>query len=278
MGINEPLETYSIGMEGGEDLKYASILASHVGTKHTTVIVGEESFFNAIPEVIYAIESYDTTTVRASVGNYLVARYISKNSEAKVIFNGDGADEIAGGYLYFRAAPDPIAADAECRRLLNDIHAFDVRRSDGSISSNGLEARTPFLDRQFVQTYLSYPVHVRFPSNVQEKHLLRMAFGHLLPPEVANRTKEAFSDGVSSVNKSWFEIIQNRIPPDVQNEFKNFVWARKAWLNPPKTPEQYYYRCIYNEHFAGAANTIPYFWMPKFVHATDASARTLTFS
>ena len=277
LGMDEPLETYSIGMEGGEDLRYASLMAEHVGTKHTTVVVGEESFFEAIPTVIYAIESYDTTTVRASVGNYLVANYISNNSEAKVLFNGDGADEVAGGYLYFRAAPDPIAADAECRRLLTDIHAFDVRRSDGSISSNGLEARTPFLDRQFVQAYLSLPPHVRFPPNVQEKHLLRMAFGHLLPPEIANRTKEAFSDGVSSVNNSWFEIIRNRIPTPVQNEFNNFVWSRKAWLNPPKTPEQYYYRSIYDEHFAGAANTIPYFWMPKFVVANDASARTLSF-
>ena len=105
----------------------------------------------AIPEVIYKIESYDTTTVRASVGNYLVSKYISENSEAKAIFNGDGADELMGGYLYFHKSPDPLEFDKECRRLLKDIYMFDVLRSDKSISSCGLEPRTPFLDRGWVE-------------------------------------------------------------------------------------------------------------------------------
>ena len=275
LGFNEKLETFSIGMDGGEDLRYASIVAQHLDTQHTTVLNDEDAFFDAIPEVIYHIESYDTTTVRASVGNFLVARYISRMSDAKVIFNGDGADEVAGGYLYFRAAPDAIAADGECRRLLKDIHCFDALRSDRSIASNGLEARTPFLDRAFVQAYMSIPPEVRFPQGAQEKQLLRMAFGHLLPPQVAVRTKEAFSDGVSAVKRSWFQIVQEKLSPEIRNEFKNYQWARKQWVNPPTTAEQYYYRHIYNQHYMDAANTIPYFWMPRFVSASDASARTL---
>ena len=138
------LETYSIGLEGSEDLKYAQMVADHLGTKHTSIIVKEQDFLDAIPEVIYAIESYDTTTVRASVGNFLVAKYIKEHSEAKVIFNGDGSDEFSGGYLYFHACPNPRDFDLECKRLLRNIHYFDVLRSDRCISYHGLEARTRF--------------------------------------------------------------------------------------------------------------------------------------
>jgi asparagine synthase (glutamine-hydrolysing) len=273
LGYAEALETYSIGLDGGEDLRYASMVAAHLGTKHTTIVVDEETFFNSIPKVVYAIESYDTTTVRASVGNYLVAEYISKNSEAKVIFNGDGSDELTGGYLYFHAIADPIAADDECRRLLRNIHAFDCLRSDRCIASNGLEARTPFLDREFVQTYLTLSPEVRFPTGTQEKHLLRVSFGDLLPIEVANRTKEAFSDGVSPLNNSWFQIIQKRLPPQYVSDF-NSANVYRSWFNPPTTPEQYYYRVIYNSYYSSAANVIPYYWMPRYVNAQDASART----
>jgi asparagine synthase (glutamine-hydrolysing) len=275
LGMIEPLETYSIGLEGGEDLRFASIMAAHLGTRHTTVVVDETSFLNAIPKVIYAIESYDTTTVRASVGNYLVAEYISKNSQAKVVFNGDGSDELAGGYLYFRHAPDVWAADAECRRLLRDIHCFDALRSDKSISSHGLEPRTPFLDRHFVQLYMSLPAEVRFPADGMEKQLLRECFADLLPPEIAWRTKEAFSDGVSQVNNSWYQIIQRSLPPEVHADFGRYKYNGKAWVNSPATCEQYYYRTLYNHYYADCANVIPYFWMPRFVNAPDCSARTL---
>jgi asparagine synthase (glutamine-hydrolysing) len=145
------LETYSIGLEGSEDLKYAKLVSEHLGTKHTEVVVTEADFLNAIPEVIKAIESYDTTTVRASIGNYLLGKYIAKHSEAKVIFNGDGADELCGGYLYMYLANESIEFDREVRRLLSDIHLFDVLRSDRSVACNGLESRSPFLDRSFVQ-------------------------------------------------------------------------------------------------------------------------------
>lgn len=158
------LETYSIGMKGSEDLKYAEVVAEYIESNHTSIIVSEEDFLEAIPEVIKAIESYDTTSVRASVGNYLIGKYIAKHSTAKVIFNGDGSDELAGGYLYFHAAPNNIEFDRECKRLLTDIHAFDVLRSDKCISSHGLEPRTPFLDRGWVDYYLSIPTDIRKPK------------------------------------------------------------------------------------------------------------------
>jgi asparagine synthase (glutamine-hydrolysing) len=128
-------------------------MASFLKSNHTSIVVKEKDFLNAIPEVIYAIESRDTTTVRASVGNYLIAKYIKEHSEAKVIFNGDGSDEVCGGYLYMHKCPNPIEFDRETKRLLNDIYMYDVLRSDKCISSHGLEPRTPFLDKSFVQFY-----------------------------------------------------------------------------------------------------------------------------
>ena len=269
LGYAEQLETYSIGLAGAEDLRYAEIMAEFLGTRHTSVVVSEEEFFNAIPEVIHSIESYDTTTVRASVGNFLVARYIAEHSQAKVVFNGDGSDELTGGYLYFHYAPDVIAKDQECRRLLTDIHMFDALRSDKCIASNGLEARTPFLDRAFVQTYMALPLDARFPESQCEKYLLRRAFEHLLPPDICWRTKEAFSDGVSSLNRSWYQIIADMIPVEVKNEFLTRV---KGGHNAPTTPEQYYYRAL----FPYDASILPYFWMPRFVQQGDCSARTLS--
>ena len=271
-----PVETYSIGMEGSQDLKHAKVVADFLGTKHTTVVVSEDEFFNAIPDVISHIETYDTTTVRASVGNYLVAKYITENSDAKVIFNGDGSDEVCGGYLYFHYAPNNIDFDIECKRLLNDIHFFDVLRSDRTISSNGLEARTPFLDKRFVNTYLSIPSLLRYNTTKEhcEKYLLRKAFDDniTLPKNVLWRTKEAFSDGVSTQTKSWYEIIQERVE-DISSLKTKRVYNLH---NPPKTTEQRYYRDVFNKMFYNNDTIIPYFWMPRFVNATDASARTLS--
>lgn len=265
MGITEPLETYSIGLEGAEDLKYATIMADFLGTKHTNIIVTEEDFFNAIPEVIYNLESYDTTSVRATVGNYLVCKEISKRSQAKVVFNGDGSDEVTGGYLYMRKCPDAMEFDKECRRLVNHIYLFDALRSDKGPSSNGLEARTPFLDPEFVDWYLTLNPHIRFTPHC-EKLLLRKAFESYLPLVIANRTKEAFSDGVSSVKRSWYQIIQEKV---------STIWDTDTTYNPPSTPEQRYYRMIFEEHYPNMANVVPYMWMPKYTNSTDCSARTL---
>ena len=276
---DKPLETFSIGLEGSEDLKYARIVADYLGTKHTEILLSEKDFIDAIPEVIYAIESYDTTSVRASIGNYLLGKYIAAHSDAKVIFNGDGSDELCGGYLYMHAAPNSIEFDKECRRLLKNIHAFDVLRSDKCISSHGLEPRTPFLDRTWVQKYLGIHPDLRYhPGNKQcEKYLLRRAFSKekyvnsngqpLLPDCVLWRTKEAFSDGVSKTTRSLYEIIQESIP---KNESKV-----EYTFNNPDTDEKYYYRTIFEKHYPGLENVVPYFWMPRYIEAKDASARTL---
>lgn len=286
------LETYSIGMEGSEDLRRAKIVSKYLGTKHTEIILTKEEFFKAIPETIAAIESYDTTTVRASVGNYLIGKYISENSNAKVIFNGDGSDELTGGYLYFLKSPDDINFDKECRRLLKDIHCFDVLRSDKCISSNGLEPRTPFLDREFTDYYLSLPISIRNPMSECsfiinnkhcEKYLLRNAFSinepDLLPDEILWRTKEAFSDGVSGDDGSWFEIIDKELGKInyEQTVYENHYKFLLHHINLPVTREQQYYREIYDKLYPNTASIVPYFWMPKYVNATDSSARTLSF-
>ena len=276
-----PIETYSIGLKGSEDLRCAKIVAEYIGSNHTEILLTESDFTNAIPEVIGAIESYDTTSVRASIGNYLLGKYISMHSNAKVIFNGDGSDELCGGYLYMGLAPDVLEFDRECRRLLKDIHAFDVLRSDKCISSHGLEPRTPFLDRSWVQYYLSIPAHIRFNTNKTcEKFLIRQSFDYLyfsnsagkplLPSEILWRRKEAFSDGVSHQSRSLYQILQEYAVDKIKNTNIN-----KYTVNQPVTDEQVYYRKIFEDIYPGHGKIVPYFWMPKYVDATDASARTL---
>ena len=281
--INQPLETYSIGLSGSEDLKYAKIVAEYIGSKHTEVIVTEKEMFDIIPEVIHKIESYDTTTIRASIGNYLLGKYISENSDAKVIFNGDGSDELLGGYLYMNKCPDNIEFDKECRRLLKDIHLFDVLRSDKCISSNGLEPRTPFLDRTFANYVLTIPPYFRNHKNTGdiEKSLLRNAFSFeyfensdskpILPDNILWRKKEAFSDGVSSQGRSLYTILQENIATllNIEQPDKKFV--------PSIDTEKYYYIKIFTSLFPNCENILPYFWMPKYTEAIDPSARTLVF-
>jgi asparagine synthase (glutamine-hydrolysing) len=297
MSNNAPskLETYSIGLYGSEDLRNARIVADYLGTKHTEIVVTEQQMFDAIPEVIRAIESYDTTTVRASIGNYLLGKYIAANSDAKVIFNGDGSDELLGGYLYMNKCPDDIEFDKETRRLLKDIHLFDVLRSDKSISSHGLEPRTPFLDRSFVNYMLSIPPYFRNHKNKRgmewnsqphdysgiEKYLLRYSFARyfftdyigrqILPNEILWRKKEAFSDGVSSHGRSLFTIIQEHICEKLSAE--TICVIRKPSIEIEKS----YYKKIFDEAYPNCSHILPYFWMPKYTDAIDPSARTLTF-
>jgi asparagine synthase (glutamine-hydrolysing) len=264
------IETYSIGLPDSEDIKYAKKVAEHLGTTHHEIIVSEQEMIDAIPEVIIAIESYDITTVRASIGNYLVAKYISQNSDAKVIFNGDGSDELCGGYLYMHHCPDSIEFDKETVRLLNDIYLFDVLRSDKSISSNGLEPRTPFLDKEFVNYYLSIPVDLRNHNAMDEieKYLIRSAFSkeNLLPHEILWRRKEAFSDGVSNHGRSLFQIIQDYIDA-------NFMQDDKECSKRDK--ERLYYWKIFDKEYPNHGHLLPYYWMPKYIQSNDPSARTL---
>lgn len=273
-----PLKTFCVGMAGSSDLHYAKMVADWIGSDHHEIILDAKDFLAVIPEVIYDIESHDTTTVRASVGNWLVAREVSRQSDCKVVFNGDGSDEIFGSYLYFYGAPSDQAYEEEVGRLLKDIHLFDVLRSDRSISSHGLEPRTPFLDKSFVQTVLSIPLEFRRPSAGRpEKWLLRRAFddGVLLPREVLWRRKEAFSDGVSGKEKAWYEIVKEYAKTSFTDEVVQHS-KRIYKVNPPQTAEMVLYRTHFEKHYAGlSASTVPYFWMPKWCDATDPSARTL---
>lgn len=289
---NQKLETYSIGLAGSIDLKYGKKVAEYLGTQHTEIVVTEDEMFRAIPEVIRAIESYDTTSVRASIGNYLLGKYISTHSSAKVIFNGDGSDELCGGYLYMNNCPDMIEFDKETRRLLSHIHYFDVLRSDKCISSHGLEPRTPFLDRNFVNYYLSIPIDYRSHVSMKqcEKYLLRNSFSPkrfqnkegqpLLPDEVLWRRKEAFSDGVSSEGgKSFYQILQEKISAHLSQihaegktdeaEVLTTVFDRTI------ETEKYYYKKIFEEYYPRQTQIVPYFWMPKYSNTNDPSARTL---
>jgi len=275
-----PLKTFSIGMTGSSDLEYARKVANWIGSEHHELVVSADEMFSCIPDVIRDIESYDITTVRASVGNWMIAREIRRTTDCKVVFNGDGSDEVWGSYLYFYKAPNDFAFEAECQRLLAEIHRYDVLRSDRSISSHGLEARTPFLDKQFVGVAMSLPTELRRPNkceNRMEKHFLRESFSGdlLLPEEVLWRKKEAFSDGVSSQEKSWFQEIQERI---LEGRLVPENWKEIAeeFKEPrPRTPEAFYYRMMYEKFFTKTGDYWP-FWMPRWSPETsDPSARTL---
>ena len=273
--IKNKLKTFAIGMKGATDLGYAQKVADHIGSEHHTIECTEQKFLEAIPEVIYNIESYDTTTIRASVGNYLVAKYIKENTDIVVLFNGDGSDE-QSGYYYLRNAPDKNAFNKECLKLLNEIKYYDVLRSDRSVSSKwSLEARTPFLDKEFVEFYMTIdPKKKMYNNNVIEKYLLRKAFSNedIIPKEILWRPKEAFSDGCSSENRSWHKIIQEYVDKIISDDEFNKI---KYKINQPMLKESYYYRKIFDRYYYNHAEIIPHYWLPNWSNEIDPSAREL---
>lgn len=269
----EKLHTFSIGMKGSTDIKYAKKVASFIGSIHTEVIFTEQEGIDAIDEVIKVTETYDITTIRASVGQYLLSKWISKNTNIKIILNGDGADECEMGYLYFYNAPNILEAQKDSLRLVKEIHYFDGLRVDRNISYHGLEARVPFLDKDFVKLFLSkIPPKFKVPSFECEKFIIRKAFEkfNILPSDVLWRRKEAFSDGVSSLTKSWFEILTDHFNSlDIPNTLEK-------GYNSPYTKESIYYRLRYNELFGcKGEKTIPHFWLPSWSNEKDPSARKL---
>jgi asparagine synthase (glutamine-hydrolysing) len=204
------LNTYSIGLEGSTDLVWARRVADYLGTNHHEVCLTEKQFLNAIDDTIYQIESYDTTSVRASVPNYLVSKYISNNSDDCVIYCGDMSDEIFGSYRGFMKAQSEEDFCAENVRMVRDVCYFDLLRSDKSISGAGLEARVPFADKKFLQYVMSIPARYKiFNDERIEKYIFRKAFQGLLPDDILWRRKEAFSDGVSSADggRTWVQMI-----------------------------------------------------------------------
>lgn len=271
--------TFSIGMDGSQDLLYAKKVAQHLDTKHMSVYFTPKEGCASIYNVVEALETYDITTIRASIGQYRLAKYISESTDIKVILNGDGSDEVSCGYMYFHHAPSGKAAHEEAIRLLREIHRYDGLRVDRTLSHFGLEARVPFLDPLFVEAYLSVPRAWRTPDKSvgqMEKQFLRDAFHtlypDLLPPEVLYRTKEAFSDGVSG-QVSWYEILQKWCNDMVSEE--EFAVAKKKEHIQPETKEAYFYRDIFDSMHPNHAQILPHYWMPKWTHAKDPSARTL---
>jgi len=277
------VDTYAIGLEGSVDLKWARRVSEYLGTRHHEVCLTEQQFLDAIDATVYQIESYDTTTVRASVGNYLVSKYIYDNTDNVVIFCGDMSDEIFGSYRGFTKAPSDHEFARENGRMVRDVRCFDLLRSDKSISGAGLEARVPFADKTFLEFVMSLPPWMkRFGEGADyavEKHLLRKAFGSLLPEDVMWRRKEAFSDGVSGHDRTWVQIIKEYVDQRVSDtEVSLANELNKYEHNAPYDKESYYYRTVFERHFPGKgrAETIPYFWRHPFCEGVlDPSARLL---
>lgn len=264
------VRTYSIGMEGSTDLFYARKVAEFLGTVHHEVLFTAEEGLSVIPEVIETLGSYDITTIRASVGMYLLAKYISTKTDDKVIFSGEGSDEILQGYLYFHKAPSPEEGETESLRLVNNLHLYDVLRCDRCISANGLEPRVPFLDRHVVNVTLSIPASEKCAGvdGRCEKYILRKAFEGFLPEDILWRKKEAFSDGVSSLTKSWYQYIQEMAETKISDEI----------FNPTAFPskEAMYFKLIFDKVFPKYDLKMDY-WLPKWCgNVKDPSARVLT--
>jgi asparagine synthase (glutamine-hydrolysing) len=282
------LNTYSIGLEGSVDLYWARRVAEYLGTCHHEVSLTESDFLEAIYATIYQTESYCTTTIRASVGNYLVSKYIQQQTDDVVIYCGDMSDEIFGSYRGFLKAPSDADFQHENERMIRDVRFFDLLRSDKSISGAGLEARVPFADKEFLSYIMQIPPRFkRFTDERIEKYLLRKAFQSgdgdgdaLLPDDVLWRRKEAFSDGVSSANgRTWVQMLKeytDRIITDA--EYNNKGHHLYSLYNPPYDKESFYYRRVFETLYEGRGETIPYYWRHPFCEGVlDPSARLLSF-
>ena len=249
------LHSFAVGLKGAPDLAKAKLVADHIGTVHHEINYTIQEGLDAIRDVIYYIETYDVTTVRASTPMYLLARVI-KSMGIKMVLSGEGADEIFGGYLYFHKAPDAKAFHEETVRKLSKLHLYDCLRANKSLSAWGVEGRVPFLDKEFLDVAMrTNPSAKMCPGSVMEKKIVREAFSSLLPEEVAWRQKEQFSDGVGY---SWIDTLKQITSETVSDEQMAHA-AERFPINPPQNKEEYYYRSIFAEHFPSdsAAKSVP---------------------
>ena len=279
------LHSFAVGLKGAPDLAKARMVAEHIGTVHHEINYTIQEGLDAIRDVIYYIETYDVTTVRASTPMYLLARVI-KSMGIKMVLSGEGADEIFGGYLYFHKAPDARAFHEETVRKLSKLHLYDCLRANKSLSAWGVEGRVPFLDTEFLDIAMrTNPEAKMCPGTTMEKRIVREAFADMLPEEVAWRQKEQFSDGVGY---SWIDTLKELTASAVSDEEMAHA-AERFPINPPQNKEEYYYRSIFAEHFPSdsAARSVPSVpsvacstaealaWDAAFKHLNDPSGRAV---
>ncbi len=249
------LHSFAIGLKDAPDLKAAQKVADYIGTVHHEIHYTIQEGLDAIRDVIYNIETYDVTTVRASTPMYLIARVI-KSMGIKMVLSGEGADEVFGGYLYFHKAPDSKAFHEETLRKISKLYMYDCLRANKSLAAWGVEGRVPFLDKEFLDVAMRLnPAAKMAPGKVIEKKILREAFAHLLPEEIAWRQKEQFSDGVGY---GWIDSLK-RITNELITDEEMATAAQRFPINPPQNKEEYYYRTIFEEHFPSesAARSVP---------------------
>ena len=249
------LHSFAVGLKGAPDLAKAKMVADHIGTVHHEINYTIQEGLDAIRDVIYFIETYDVTTVRASTPMYLLARVI-KSMGIKMVLSGEGADEIFGGYLYFHKAPNAKEFHEETVRKLSKLHLYDCLRANKSLSAWGVEGRVPFLDKEFLDVAMhTNPEAKMCPGTTMEKRIVREAFAPMLPEAVAWRQKEQFSDGVGY---SWIDTLKALTAAAVSDEQMAHA-AERFPINPPKNKEEYYSRSIFAEHFPSdsAALSVP---------------------
>ncbi|CDD23389.1 asparagine synthetase [Firmicutes bacterium CAG:345] len=274
--LKKPIETFAIGMEKDAiDLKYAKEVADYLKTNHHEVIITIDDVISSLEEVIYNLATYDITTIRASVGMYLLCKYIHENTDIKVLLTGEISDELFG-YKYTDYAPNPEEFQKESKKRIDEIHMYDVLRADRCISSNSLEARVPFGDLAFVKYVMEIDPKIKMNRYNKGKYLLRKAFeGDYLPKDILYREKAAFSD---AVGHSLVEDIKE-FAEDYYTDEEFEINRKKYTFAQPFTKESLMYREIFEKYYPGQAHMIKDFWMPnkswKGCDVDDPSARFL---
>ena len=249
------LHSFSVGLEGSPDLAAAKKVSEHIGSIHHEVIFTIQEGLDAIKDVIYHLETYDITTVRASTPMFLMARSI-KSHGIKMVLSGEGADELFGGYLYFHKAPSAVEFHKETVRKLDKLHQYDCLRANKSLAAWGIEGRVPFLDKEFIDVAMRInPQDKMINKERMEKWVVRKAFEDYLPESVTWRQKEQFSDGVGY---NWIDTLKEVVEAKVSNEQMDNAHFRFP-LQTPQNKEEFYYRSIFEEHFSSdaAALSVP---------------------